>query len=99
MDWRSPVVPGGGRGDNGASSRQKAGPGRIASRHAVVCLRPARVQKPGRLLGPASATHRPRSGDESAKEISLVSNRPFSVLGIQQIAVGGLDKQRLKKLW
>jgi lactoylglutathione lyase len=25
--------------------------------------------------------------------------RPFRVLGIQQIAVGGLDKSRLRKLW
>jgi len=28
-----------------------------------------------------------------------VSDRPFRVLGVQQIAVGGLDKQRLRKLW
>jgi lactoylglutathione lyase len=28
-----------------------------------------------------------------------VSERPFQILGIQQIAVGGLDKQRLRKLW
>jgi lactoylglutathione lyase len=28
-----------------------------------------------------------------------VSDRPFSVLGIQQIAVGGLDKQSLRKFW
>ncbi len=26
-------------------------------------------------------------------------NRPFHVLGIQQIAVGGLDKSRLQRLW
>jgi lactoylglutathione lyase len=26
-------------------------------------------------------------------------NRPFKVLGIQQIAIGGPDKNRLKKLW
>lgn len=26
-------------------------------------------------------------------------SRPFKVLGIQQIAVGGLDKQRLQRLW
>lgn len=25
--------------------------------------------------------------------------RPFRVLGVQQIAIGGLDKQRLKSLW
>jgi len=25
--------------------------------------------------------------------------RPFQVLGVQQIAIGGPDKQRLKKLW
>jgi len=28
-----------------------------------------------------------------------VTARPFQVLGIQQIAIGGPDKQRLKKLW
>jgi lactoylglutathione lyase len=28
-----------------------------------------------------------------------VSNRPFKVLGIQQIAVGSTDKSKLKKLW
>jgi lactoylglutathione lyase len=26
-------------------------------------------------------------------------NRPFKVLGIQQIAIGGLDKTRMRKLW
>jgi lactoylglutathione lyase len=26
-------------------------------------------------------------------------NRPFKVLGIQQVAIGGPDKQRLRKLW
>jgi len=29
----------------------------------------------------------------------FVSDRPFRVLGLQQIAVGGLDKARLRKLW
>jgi lactoylglutathione lyase len=28
-----------------------------------------------------------------------VSDRPFRVLGLQQIAVGGLDKSRLRTLW
>ena len=28
-----------------------------------------------------------------------MSDRPFKVLGIQQIAVGGPDKQKLRKLW
>jgi len=28
-----------------------------------------------------------------------VPDRPFRVLGLQQIAVGGLDKARLKRLW
>jgi lactoylglutathione lyase len=28
-----------------------------------------------------------------------VTSRPFRVLGLQQIAVGGLDKSRLRKLW
>ena len=28
-----------------------------------------------------------------------MTNRPFKVLGIQQIAIGGLDKERLRGLW
>jgi lactoylglutathione lyase len=32
-------------------------------------------------------------------EGSPVSDRPFRVLGLQQIAVGGLDKARLRALW
>jgi lactoylglutathione lyase len=28
-----------------------------------------------------------------------ISSRPFKVLGVQQIAIGALDKQRLKTLW
>jgi lactoylglutathione lyase len=28
-----------------------------------------------------------------------VSSKPFRILGIQQIAIGGPDKQRLKSLW
>ena len=28
-----------------------------------------------------------------------MTSRPFRVLGLQQIAVGGLDKSRLRKLW
>lgn len=28
-----------------------------------------------------------------------MSNRPFQVLGVQQIAIGGLDKSKLRKLW
>ena len=28
-----------------------------------------------------------------------MSNRPFKVLGIQQVAIGGTDKQRMKRLW
>jgi len=28
-----------------------------------------------------------------------MSDRPFKVLGIQQVAVGGLDKSRLRNLW
>ena len=28
-----------------------------------------------------------------------MGNRPFSILGLQQIAVGSEDKQRLRRLW
>lgn len=30
---------------------------------------------------------------------SVTASRPFKVLGLQQIAVGGLDKQRLRAFW
>ena len=29
----------------------------------------------------------------------MTTTRPFRVLGVQQIAIGGPDKQRLRKLW
>ncbi|HEB89693.1 MAG TPA: VOC family protein [Deltaproteobacteria bacterium] len=29
----------------------------------------------------------------------MKSPRPFQVLGVQQIAIGGLDKQRLRRFW
>lgn len=28
-----------------------------------------------------------------------MADRPFRVLGVQQIAIGGLDKERLRRLW
>ena len=28
-----------------------------------------------------------------------MSDRPFKVLGIQQVAIGGLDKEKMRKLW
>ena len=31
--------------------------------------------------------------------MSAATSRPFKVLGIQQIAIGGLDKHRLRQLW
>jgi len=31
--------------------------------------------------------------------MSNISNKPFKILGVQQIAIGGQDKARLKKLW
>ena len=31
--------------------------------------------------------------------MSASTSRPFKVLGIQQIAIGGLDKHRLRQLW
>ena len=30
---------------------------------------------------------------------SYMSDRPFKVLGIQQVAIGGLDKEKMKQLW
>ena len=31
--------------------------------------------------------------------MSTPSERPFEILGVQQIAVGGVDKQRLRRFW
>jgi len=28
-----------------------------------------------------------------------MSERPFKILGLQQVAIGGLDKERLRRLW
>lgn len=33
------------------------------------------------------------------RPLRQAQDRPFKVLGIQQIAIGGPDKTRLKKLW
>ena len=35
----------------------------------------------------------------AAQAPASASARPFRVLGIQQIAIGGADKARLQKLW
>jgi len=34
-----------------------------------------------------------------ANTSAAAQQRPFKVLGIQQIAIGGTDKQRMKRLW
>ena len=34
-----------------------------------------------------------------SQPLSTSQNRPFQVLGIQQIAIGGTDKSRMQKLW
>lgn len=31
--------------------------------------------------------------------MSVAKDRPFKVLGVQQIAIGGVDKTRLRRLW
>ena len=45
----------------------------------------------------ADAGYSPR--DPTHRRNAVVSDRPFKVLGIQQIAVGGLDKSKLRNLW
>ena len=49
-------------------------------------------------LATLRASQAGESPDESASE-KEAGARPFRILGIQQIAVGGLDKGRLRKLW
>ncbi|MBP8091978.1 MAG: VOC family protein [Giesbergeria sp.] len=36
---------------------------------------------------------------QTAPGISATAARPFKVLGVQQIAIGGTDKERMKTLW
>ena len=44
----------------------------------------------------AAAVAQPQSADASTAAAAM---RPFKVLGIQQIAIGGTDKERMKALW
>lgn len=37
--------------------------------------------------------------DNQEQQGMTASQRPFKVLGIQQVAIGGTDKERMKKLW
>ncbi len=50
--------------------------------------------------GPSQGEIAP-SGGSAAHEVASVgaSSRPFKVLGIQQIAIGGTSKDRLRTLW
>jgi lactoylglutathione lyase len=51
--------------------------------------------------GPLQGLMRPTEGrDKSAvASVGTPNGRPFKVLGVQQIAIGGPDKTRLQKLW
>jgi lactoylglutathione lyase len=51
--------------------------------------------------GPLQGAKAPSGGSEAHAVASVGANtpRPFKVLGIQQIAIGGPDKTRLQKLW
>ena len=39
------------------------------------------------------------SGDPPGSIADPSAGRPFRILGLQQVAIGGLDKQRLRSLW
>ena len=50
--------------------------------------------------GHASSPANPSQNHNGASHgPSSVTQRPFKVLGVQQIAIGGPDKHALKKLW
>ena len=51
--------------------------------------------------GPLQGAKAPSGGSEAHEVASVGANdqRPFKVLGVQQIAIGGTDKGRLQKLW
>ena len=47
----------------------------------------------------ASGTLRHEKRSDGAHRGIYMNDRPFKVLGIQQVAIGGLDKEKMKKLW
>jgi lactoylglutathione lyase len=47
----------------------------------------------------ADAPGSPYAATATDRSRSQAAGRPFKVLGIQQIAIGGLDKNRLRTLW
>lgn len=47
----------------------------------------------------AAATIAPRSFSTAASSSAAPASRPFRILGLQQIALGGLDKSALSSLW
>jgi len=51
--------------------------------------------------GPLQGAKAPSGGSEAhaVASVGVNTQRPFKVLGIQQIAIGGSDKGRLQKLW
>ena len=51
--------------------------------------------------GPPQGASAPSGGSEdtSVPSVGAQVSRPFKVLGVQQIAIGGPDKSRLQKLW
>ena len=56
------------------------------------------AEHPPQLFHPLrTGTTTPYTTDTRGKQ--TMSERPFRVLGIQQIAVGGLDKNPLRKFW
>ena len=59
---------------------------------------PGRICEPGTKAGADGATH-PEVQFTKEFSRSTATARPFKVLGIQQIAIGGPDKLRLQKLW
>jgi lactoylglutathione lyase len=55
------------------------------------------LRAPARLRAPAATSR--CSSSSSASSSAPLPPRPFTVLGVQQIAVGGTDKARLARLW
>jgi biotin carboxylase/catechol 2,3-dioxygenase-like lactoylglutathione lyase family enzyme len=77
-------APGGDRGhEDGEHPHRHA-----ATAPSRKCWRPR--ARAWRSISPSSA---------SPDKEPCMSNKPFRILGLQQIAIGGPDKQRLRKLW
>src|SRR5690606_3464646 len=84
-------------GERDQEPSQHGGLSAIPLRRATQTAEPRRARRLRRPDGPVLRPTCGRAGRKS--ESTAMSERPFRVLGLQQIAVGAEDKTRLRRLW